>query len=77
MAERKVCTLCGRDGHRAHACPMKKGRTMGCRAAYRSAGLVARVMLAFGALDRPDRIVTAASLVAGVAGFVLLTVWGA
>ena len=78
MTERKVCTLCGREGHRAHACPLgKKAQTLGCRAAYHSAGLVARVMLAFGALDRPDRIVTAASLIAGLVGFALLTVWGA
>lgn len=76
MAERKVCTLCGREGHRAHACPMKKGRTMGCRAAYRSAGLLTRSMLAFGAMDRPDRIVTAASLVAGLIGFVVLVATG-
>lgn len=77
MAERKVCTLCGREGHRAHACPLgKKAQTIGCRAAYHSAGLVARIMLGFGALDRPDRIVTAASLVAGIIGFVIIVASG-
>lgn len=73
---RNVCTYCGREGHRAHACPLRRSRSIGCRAAYNSAGLVASVVLAFGALDRPDRIVTAASLVAGLIGFVILVTTG-
>jgi hypothetical protein len=75
-ADRSVCTYCGREGHRAHACPLRRSSAIGCRAAYHSAGLVARVVLAFGALDRPDRIVTAASLVAAVVGFVILVTTG-
>lgn len=76
MADRKICTYCGREGHRAHACPLRRSRSIGCRAAYYSAGLVARIALAVGAMDRPDRIVTVASLIAAVAGFVILVATG-
>ncbi len=46
------------------------------RLTFHTAGLVARGMLAAGALDRPDLIVTAASVVAAVAGFVLIVTTG-
>lgn len=60
------------EARKAKLTGLRRSRSIGCRAAYHSAGLVARVVLAFGALDRPDRIVTAASLVAAVVGFVIL-----
>lgn len=69
MAERIVCTYCGRDGHRASRCPVRPSRI---------AGAVAALILAPSAVVRavasinPDALVAGVSILAGAAGLYLI-----
>lgn len=70
MPERKTCTFCSADGHRASQCP--------CRRAAALADIAARIILAPAAAvrwlhHRPDILTTGSALIAGAAGLYLIS----
>lgn len=73
MPERKTCTFCGRDGHRASQCPRRRAAALKAQAA----DVAARVILAPFAAARwlhqhPDALTTGAALIAGAAALYLI-----
>lgn len=74
MPERKTCTYCGADGHRASQCPRRHAAALKVQAA----DMVARLILAPAAAARwlhhhPDALTTGAALIAGAAGLYLIS----
>lgn len=69
MPERKTCTFCGADGHRASQCPRRRAAAL--------ADIAARIILAPAAAVRwlhyrPDILTTGAALIALVACIFLI-----
>ncbi len=69
MPDRKTCTFCGAEGHRASQCPRRRAAVL--------ADIAARVILAPAAAVRwlhhhPDTITTGAALIAGAAALYLI-----
>lgn len=73
MPDRKTCTFCGQDSHRASQCQRRRAAALKARAA----DIAARVILAPAAALRwlhqhPDTLTTGAALIAGAAAIYLI-----
>jgi hypothetical protein len=73
MSERKVCTFCGREGHRASQCPQRRSAVLKAKAADTAAGLLLAATAAARWLHgRPDVLTTGAALIAAAAALYLI-----
>ena len=73
MSERKVCTFCGREGHRASQCPQRRAAVLKAKAAETAAGLLlATATAACWLHGHPDVLTTGAALIAGAATLYLI-----
>lgn len=73
MAERKACTFCGAEGHRASQCRQRKAAVLKAAAAEKLATVLATPeALVLWLRQRPDALTTGAALIAGVSCLFLI-----
>lgn len=73
MSERKACTFCGRDGHRASQCPQRRAAVLKAQVADAAAGLfLATAAAARWLHGHPDVLTTGAALIAAAAALYLI-----
>lgn len=73
MAERKVCTFCGAEGHRASQCRQRKAAVLKVAAAEKLAAVrAAPLVLVRWLHQNPDTLTTGAALIALASGVILI-----
>lgn len=73
MPERKTCTFCGQDGHRASQCPRRRAAVLKAKAADIAARLIMAPAAAVRWLhEHPDTLTTGSALIAGAACLYLI-----
>lgn len=73
MAERKVCTFCGQEGHRASQCRQRRATLPATPSANQASAVVRPIISLVRWLHQhPDTLTASTALIAGAAGLYLI-----